>query len=143
MDFKTTPKRFQDLRMKLFVAKQAVLVLGIGAVLLVFALFGGGDWLGLLHPEVLLWVGWCLLPLVLLLAVGRRDDPRAAAMLSLAVALVAVAAGTFLYVDAMVLNPDPQSPVAFALVPILQLMLILPGLGAFWWLRRRAVRPPA
>jgi hypothetical protein len=124
--------------MALFVAKQIVLTLGIVAVALIFALFGGGDWLGLLHPEVLLWLGWCLLPLVLLLACGRHDDPRPAAILLLALASVAVIAATFFYVDAMLLNPDPQSPVAFAIVPMLQLMLILPGLVLFWWLRRRS-----
>jgi FtsH-binding integral membrane protein len=120
--------------MTFLIAKQVVLALGMAAIAAIFALFGGGDWLGLLHPEVLLWLGWCLLPLVLLLASGRRDDPRPAAIL---MTVIAVAAGTYLYVDALVLNPDPQSPVAFAIVPMLQFMLILPGLAAFWWLRRR------
>src|SRR5688572_613369 len=128
--------------MTLLIAKQVVLVLGMAAIVAIFALFGGGNWLGLLHPEVLLWLGWCLLPLVLLLASGRRDDPRPASLLLLALAVIAVAAGTYLYVDAMVLNPEPQSPVAFAIVPMLQFMAILPGLAVFWWLRRRSIGRP-
>jgi hypothetical protein len=126
--------------MTLLSAKRLVLALGIAAVMAIFGHFAAGDWAGLLNPTVLLWFGWCLLPLMLLWACGRRDDASAPVGLLLGLAVLAVAAGSWLYVDAMILNLDPQSAVAFAIVPGLQLMLIVPGLAVFWWLRRRSRR---
>jgi hypothetical protein len=121
---------------------RVVLVLGAAAVAGAFAVSTGGYWPALLDPGSLLWFAWCLVPLGLVGGFGRGGDPPAAAWLLLVLAVLVSAGGAFVYLDAMVLHPDPQSAIAFAVVPFFQLALVLPGLGVAWALRRRR-SPPA
>ena len=128
--------------MDLIGMKRLVLALGAAATLVIF-LRAAGTVAALADFHSLLFLGWCLLPLGHLWIFGRDDDPPGARIVLLAAAAMAVLFGVWVYVDMMVVHLDPQSAIAFIIVPLMQLAMALPAILGAWILRRRARPAPA
>ena len=119
-------------------------VLAIGAVATVVIFFRqAGTLAALIHPPTMLLLGWCLLPLAHLATFGREDDRRVVHLLLLAATAIAVVSGVWVYVDVLVLRVHASSPVAFIVVPLMQMAVVLLAIGAAWQLRRRDRAAPA
>lgn len=113
-------------------------VLAIGAVATVVIFFRhAGTLAALIHPPTMLLLGWCLLPLAHLAAFGREDDLRTVRLLLLAAAAVTVVSGIWVYVDVLVVRLHASSPIAFLVVPLMQMAVVVPAIAAAWQLRRR------
>ncbi|MBM3548183.1 MAG: hypothetical protein FJX54_14630 [Alphaproteobacteria bacterium] len=117
--------------------KRLVLVAGAAATLTLF-LKSTGSLAALLHFPTLVFLAWCLLPLGHLWLFGRDDDPPPTRIVMAAAAVMVVAFGTWVYVDMLVLHLDPQSGLAFFVVPALQMAVVVPAILVAWFLRRRA-----
>jgi hypothetical protein len=123
--------------MALLELKRIVLIIGAVAIMAMVMPSTDGP-SALLDPGLLLLIAWICLPLVVLERVGREDDPRAVRGALALTALVMVAAGIGLYVDAFMLNIDPQSALVTLFVPGLQLAIAVPALVFTSLSRRRA-----
>ena len=125
--------------MRLVVAKR--LVLALGAVATAAILLDAGD--GGLDPGVLLFLAWCLLPLVVLWSFGRAGDVLSVRLLLLATAVLVAGGGVDLYVDAMIVHLDPQSALVFVVVPAAQLAAVAAATAVAGLLRWRSRRSQA
>jgi len=122
--------------MDLFDLKRLVLAAGAAGTVSIF-LKSAGTAAALLHAPDLLLLAWSLAPIGHLWAFGRADDPPTTRLILASVAVMAVAFGTWVYLDLVVVRADPQGAVAFLVVPVMQLGVILPAILAGWILRRR------
>lgn len=123
--------------MALLELKRIVLIIGaVATMALVMPATEGPS--ALLDPGLLLMIAWICLPLVVLERVGREDDSRPARGVLALAAVVMVAAGVGLYVDAFMLTIDAQGALATLFVPALQLAVAIPALVFTFLTRRRA-----
>lgn len=122
--------------MDFFGIKKVVLALGaVATVVIFFRQAGTLAALADLHTMGLL--AWCLLPLAHLAVFGRENDLPAVRLLLLAAAAVAVVSGVWVYVDVLVVHLHANSPIAFLIVPLMQMAVALLAIAAGWQLRRR------
>ncbi|MXO63392.1 hypothetical protein [Qipengyuania oceanensis] len=94
------------------------------------------------QPEDIAWFGTAALFLLFAIAPVAllcltRSDARAKGIAAAVIAL----GGLFLYVDALyIADPDPQSALVFAVVPVLQLAASAIVMLALWLMRRTGKR---
>jgi hypothetical protein len=117
--------------------KRLVLIAGAIATVTIF-FKAAGTLAALLHFPTLVFLGLCLLPIGHLWIFGRDDDPAAARMVLAAAAAMVVVFGIWVYVDMMIIHVDPQSGLAFVVVPLMQMAIAVPAILIAWILRRRA-----
>ncbi len=122
--------------------KKVMLALGAVATVVIF-FRQAGTMAALIHPPTMLLLGWCLLPMAHLGMFGREDDRRIVHLLLLAATAVAVVSGIWVYVDVLVLRVHASSPIAFMVVPLMQMAVVVLAIGAAWQIRRRARAAPA
>lgn len=116
--------------------KRVLLALGATATLAIF-IRTAGTLAALGEPRTLLFLGWCLLPFAHLWAFGRDDDPAPTRLFLVAASAIVAVFGVWVYVDVLVLHTTAQSAIAFYIVPLMQLAVALPAIGAAWMLRRQ------
>lgn len=128
--------------MDLFGFKRLVLVAGAALTLIIF-LKSAGTLAALADVPSLVFLGWCLLPLGHLWIFGRDDDPAMTRLILAAAAAMVVVFGTWVYVDMTMVHLDPQSALAFVIVPLMQMAVVVPAVLAAWIVRRRRPEPLA